>query len=259
MYRNRCTRIMLGLGFALTAGIVSSTDTQALAVWDLETDFSTSTATSTGIGPDGAWRFEYKDADDADDLDATNLWASSAELPTYFGGDGVAPDSGWFVPGVPGGSAVDHPFIGQNQIRVDPGVDLGDIIAHPISGGSPTQGIIEVIWVAPTNTIVDVSGNIWGSRSGPTSSRNHVWDFLHNASSLDSGTWNNNSGKANKTAFGTTELSVLAGDQVLLRTYRGSAGVDEFGVDFTVTEIPEPASLALLSIGGMLALGRRRA
>jgi len=225
------------------------------ALYDLYDDFDTSGSFSTNLGPDGVWSFlataGSSTANAFDGVD-TAYWIDGTSPAWYF------PDLG--ADSVPGISAITNPA-GAANANWD--LQQGDVGFHQVNGGTR---LIDIDWIAPQATTVDLTGLIWGADvSGNASNRPQQVTLSHLNSSetlistlIGPTAFQTDSGRSNGVSLNYTGLAVSSGDIIRMRVER--IGGDTFGglagVQFAV--VPEPGSLVLLASAVAALCYRRR-
>jgi len=126
-----------------------------------------------------------------------------------------------------------------------------------------------VTWTSPIDGAVDLTGGTWQFvKSGVHAGRSMTWTILLNATVLTSGVISGadafNSAAPFDFATGSggaaaiSNLSVQTGDVITLQFTKISVNATFAGVDLTLTEVPEPAALALWATGILALLSTRR-
>lgn len=243
---------------------VSSTGAHAaLGTWDLATDWvtpgTTGSGTSTGIGPNGAWAFGLDDA-------GTERLYDAATDYVWSGGDGSAPDNTWYYSGY-GSPSNPTPWVAMTEINNPNGLDL--LNGEPNIQHDNGTTLLPVIlrWTAPSAMLVDVSGWLWGAQPGQTT-RMTQFDVTHRDSGgtlistlVATKTYSAADGRAlglANNSFDVLGVNVSAGDRIDLVNLRSSGEGAISGVQFTINEIPEPATLSVLVLGTLASLVSRR-
>lgn len=143
-----------------------------------------------------------------------------------------------------------------------------DIVVHSTDTVNGIgNGPANVIWASPFNGLVSISGNTWLGRELGRSNR---WNIYNGATLLSSGDtltgdpfnranpFNFSAGTGGAAAL--LNIPVTTGDTIRLEIVALIPSAGEFqGVNFTVTQVPEPGSLALIGIpAAAIWVGRRR-
>jgi hypothetical protein len=112
--------------------------------------------------------------------------------------------------------------------------------------------IMQVTWLSPITGLVDVSGQLQCEYA--TYGRDRNWVLLHNGVTVQ--TWVN---PDNVTPY-SVAMSVAAGDTISMRAVKIPSSTNAYydHLSMTVTEVPEPATLALLACGSLLLRRIRR-
>jgi hypothetical protein len=223
------------------ANLLASGAAHALPVWDIGADWS------TVANPNGAW----------------SLRQGTTALP---GATFSSPFADVWAPGTQGGTFL--PFWAK-AVADDPTSGAintflaGDVVVHSVdaNNGNLSLGEANVAWTSPISGVVDISGALWFAQS-PTQ-RSNDFVLLLNGVSLTSGTVSaaNGHDRSDPLAFGVAGLSVQQGDVVMLVIQR-SGGMSNgaiSGVRLSLTQVPEPACIALIALGSGAALSRRGA
>ena len=278
-------RNVLGITLMATAIVaVSSSSAHAqLGVWDLRNDFSLTgsptTTESDGIGPDGAWSYHV------DDGSSEVLFNATGESK-FSGGDLLPPDQAWnstLTGADPNNLWVAKADIAGTDTPSGDAPTGFDLLAGEINmAPQAASRHVTLRWTAPSDMLVDVEGIVWGAHIGPN--RPTSFDITHTDSSgtpISGGVGNvvGNTGyigsdtRAQGHPFGgftdltnhpaalassPIQLSVSAGDRLDLKNYVSGADGTISGVEFIVSQVPEPATctLAVLGAVGLLACGR---
>jgi len=145
---------------------------------------------------------------------------------------------------------------------------VGDVLGH--STNTPNEaalGLANVIWTAPEDGIIGITGRAWDAAHN--AERNTDWSLTVDGvlvAELTTGVFGITRNDAaaqfsNNLLIGQTleDIIIEAGDTIVFTLdAKGTTEAGHFvGTELTITYIPEPASLALLGLGGLL-IGSRR-
>jgi len=110
-------------------------------------------------------------------------------------------------------------------------------------------------WVAPSNGSIDITGQFSDLQQS-----NVALYILSNNLPIFTSSYNGSSPYQPAVPFNLSDVSVSQGQGIdFIVDSGGNDGEDSVGISATVTEsVPEPASFALLGIGGLMILRRRR-
>jgi hypothetical protein len=207
----------------LAAVLCLASAARAGVIYDATVDFSTSS------NPNGAWAFGHSDA-------LTGAMTVYPDFATQ------APDQIWRDNA--------HVSLGAPAVWTD--TNLGTLNFHPGPSGMDNYSIIR--WTAPADGVADLDAVFNSINTG--SKTVHVY---HNATPLYESFVAGTVGSF-LTASHSESLDVLAGDVLFVAVGRDTDNFFSdatrvgFTIDFTV---PEPASLGLMGLGGLLVLRRR--
>jgi hypothetical protein len=140
----------------------------------------------------------------------------------------------------------------------------GDVVVHSSEASGTTTGFI---WTSSEIGVVDITGQVWDALHD--TGRNSSWALYINNTliaersavfGLTRDTANANF--ANNTAVGASldSVSIVIGDTISFYTEATTALGHFSGVELEITQVPEPAAVALIlgSLGLFLAASRRR-
>ena len=140
---------------------------------------------------------------------------------------------------------------------------IGDIVCHTTAPYSSYQGAARVVWTSPVDSQILIDGEVWLAR--PTNPpRSTFWYLQVNNASVSSGYLYYDGNIQDNLSDGDGGLSALTafvntGDTVALVLVRGGDGLEDYvGVDFTITTVPEPATLLLFGFGSLLLRKRKQ-
>ncbi len=207
-------------------------------VFDVAADFS---ATSN---PNGPWCYGWSSTM-ASEL---HIYTQLEDCPDPYAGYIACYDPLNFFIGTP------SVHYNSNSYAIDFGYALvlpGQLIMHPGAGDEYSRAR----WTAPFAGIADVAASFTGcDYSGPTSTDVHV--LLNGAPLFDGAV--NGFGPGSASPYAAT-IPVAAGDTLDFAVGFGTGGFncDSTGVAAMIDLTPEPATLALLALGGLGALRRR--
>jgi hypothetical protein len=240
------TRIRLGL---CAFGILASLAHQAGAatIWNLANDFS------LAANPNGAWTYQLEVTAPDDDKAYTPLLTNTRSANEIWGTTFATPPTMRTQAG--GFWGIGRNDTGVTQISANVVWDPGEVLFHPDPDFADGGGRLVISWTAPAAMTVDVG-----------------WEYakraLDGADGVGMGVLHESVGPNTVLrgfadpdgANGTFDnLAVLAGDSLHFRFDNWpTAGGDITWADITVTQIPEPGSLALLSFTAIGLLMRRR-
>lgn len=141
----------------------------------------------------------------------------------------------------------------------------GTIVMHGVDPNvTPGLSYSSVTWTSPSAGIASIRGGIWhGGLNRP-----QVWDIRKNGTTLTSGLINYTDPYTQANPFDFASGSggpavmtqaVLPGDvlELVIGPKQGTVGTF-VGLNFEIELVPEPASLCLLGLGGLLLLRRSR-
>ena len=227
-------------------------------VADLKTDWSESL--NPHASSFGTWQFNQTSTP----LVHINSWQS------------IPAQSGWGPSGTQT-SSNQCPFICRSLAGLtDPtsgfgaGYQAGDIILHSQDKyNGPTNGKTAIDWISSTNDTVTISGALWPTRT-LFQRENKYTLYLNPAGAntvlasgfiLEDGTIT----RSSPLTFGIPSLVIHPGDVLRLQVEQSGRvtgiqeGAGDFsGVNFTITSVPEPASLLVFGLGGGVLLLRRK-
>ena len=229
----------------LSVVICLCASTLSAQTWDIRTDWSNSN------NPNGPWSLRFGNGSVLPGSSISGGW--SVPQPVW----GSIP-GGWFKSN--GAETVPHDWL------------QGDIITHTEDSGDPNLSMV-IRWQSPINGVVKVTGDLWWGGVPDQFFRANDWAVDVNGAFVTGGVGTVGSGsgrgRGNPILFseGTGSpgalslLTVHVGDEIDLVVSRniGSFGGNGAytGENFTITSIPEPVSIMLLSMGGTLLLLRR--
>lgn len=236
----------LAIALVLWGGVSVSGQT-----WDLRSDWSNSN------NPNGVWTYR----------EGTNALPFVASWQSALGG-WTSPQPGW-ADSENGNNRLPFWFRSNGAEDFTRDWVSGDIVVHTWdSVNGVGNGEANVIWTAPVATVVNLSGGAWLGRDIGRSVR---WELYLNANLLSQGnlftgdTFNRASPFLFSNGTGgpgaINNLAVNPGDVVTLQYVTTSSAGDFVGMNFTVSTIPEPATLGLAGaglIGSLLMVRRRR-
>ena len=211
--------LLVGCVMLLSVAAYSSADYVAGQVWDFETMFST----SSNLGQQDSegntvWEYRYSNWDGGP--------ASGGLMGAYHG---------WENPGT--------------WQKTGDGND-GRIAPYYFQSNSGWEQCAVLAWVAPMDGVVNVSISMTG-RDGPNAALFNIWPGQATEYS-EGDVWVNWS-------WSMDNLAVSQGDKIVFKMATWGPGTVNFSnADMTVTLAPEPATMSLLGIGGLLAVLRKR-
>jgi len=256
-------------------GVVFLTPAAQATTWDLATDFARfdengdgTPSVSTGLGPDGAWSYHAV-------IGGTETAFDASDKTVFSGDDGVAPDNQWKI------SSLDNdPWIAL----VEPGAgypsgnDLEEGEINIQNGALRDQNVL-IRWTAPSKMAVNMSGEYWGAHRGQgarggnfqvnhTDGAGGITANLVAATNYGGAEFNQglNAGdegyvhKEHAHVFSSSNIAVNAGDTIeLLSISTGACCGSIDGVNFTISQVPEPGTFALALLGsfGFVLLRRK--
>lgn len=235
--------------YLLTCGILACLAQQAGAAttWSLANDFSLTS------NPNGAWSYQMELDPSPDDtaylllsqntVSANTIWGTTfANAPTMWTGTG-------------GYWGIGRNDTGVTQTTAGLTWNPGEVLFHPRPDFDASGGRFVITWTAPVTMTIDVD---WAYAKRMEAGLTGVgMDVLHESGGANTylRSFQNPEG-----ATGTfDDLVMLAGDSLHFRFDNwGDAGGDITWADITVTQIPEPGSLALFGLSALGLLSRRR-
>jgi hypothetical protein len=195
--------------------------------WNAGADFSTTS------NPNGNWSYGYKDSA------PSGTFSLSTTAGNFVGyGDGWSP------------TGVSRPFVGKltNQFGTAP---AGSIFFHTGIPGQESQ-IAVLRWTSVTPMILDMTGKFYSGDSGRTDDYVRVTSGQNLFTSLDTAT---------DQSF-TAHAILGAGESIDFMVGTGTDGANSdltpFEVTISGTPVPEPASMAVLGLGALALLRKRR-
>lgn len=144
-------------------------------------------------------------------------------------------------------------------------VTPGTIVMHGVDPNvTPGLSYSSVTWTSPSDGTISIEGGVWhGGLNRP-----QIWSIRKNGTTLSSGEFNYTDPYTQANPFdfasgsggaGALNQFVSTGDVIELVIGPKSGTVGTFvGLTFAIELVPEPASLCLLSLGGLFLLRRRR-
>ncbi len=238
------TLIAVGVCVALLA-VPGTADAQGM--WDLATDFSTTTNDDTST-----WSYRKGPRDTHTVLPNFGDFGPFTPGPKQGGWGGGAED--WSNPYLIWNNT---PFV-QNWYGSVPDIPAGSVFGTP-------AGDSELIasWLSPITGQVDISAEIvFRQDHGPGSNGiDYHIDLNNSAGNLLTGSLGDATSLAGTTTgpLGVSGQSVSAGNRInLVMDSQGTGAYDVLGVALTITQVPEPATLAMLAtLLGVCLLGMR--
>jgi hypothetical protein len=208
-------------------------------VFDAVDGFTTAANTETSL-------WSYRFANDELRDGSYSLITATGTLPSWPGAEF------WFTP--PASFAV--PLLGAN--RTGGTLTSGAVVwpddtlyAHPGNGG-----LVLLSWLSPSTLVTDIAFAV--TDADPGGGDGIAWFLeLNNAGdTLASGVIDNGGGTA---PLLVSDVSVQSGDRInLVIGDRGGFSFDSTLLTMTITVVPEPSTLSLMIIGGVLVRCARR-
>jgi hypothetical protein len=223
---------------------------RAAVVADLATDWSNTSNPNTGVY--GTW--SYNSGNVA--LSYTTSWAGDGSL------SGWAPTDNAFTPF--------WTQLTSSQGGLD--AQVGDVLVHSANlyggdGGSPgnENGPANVTWTSAISGFATISGDLWAPRDV---GRLNDYELILNPGSgetiLTSGTIpeDGSNSSSDPITFSFSNESIFVGEvvELLVTSDTTSQYGDYAGVNLTITQVPEPASLPIVAlvVGGLYVFSSRR-
>jgi hypothetical protein len=237
----------LGFNAVARSGADRVTNTR----WDLATDWSTSGASATGVGPNAAWSYGMlrNGSFSAFDTMVFGLPAEDEGTPERERHGWGTPEAGWFaaeaetVPEGPITPGIMKDSNGVNSITggfesgsytLPPTGDWtgGKVLLHTPSTEVDADETSVIRWTAPLSMSVDASGGLWRGTLPDETDRRHQFSLRHNGSEIASGTieelgFDCGAGDTNSACpveFDLSNIAVLAGDTLDLEISPLSTG-----------------------------------
>jgi len=219
---------------------------QALLVWDAADDFHAATNASTDM-----WQYRAgaRDADTLFTFQDTSWWSPWS--------GGVAPE-GW------NNGDDTTPMCVKNTSGADTNwnsnvyVLAGDILV------APSVGNLNVIsWTSPITGVVDISWEVIRGQDNANGDGVEYYVDLNNAAgniAALSGVLAQATGLPTTGVLTQTGVAVNIGDEILFIIASGASGAADITSlgNATITEVPEPATMALLGLGSLVMLRRKK-
>jgi hypothetical protein len=222
--------------------------TSSAATYDLRSDWSDS------ANPTGVW----------------TLRAGSVVLPhlsSWTFDSFTPPQGGW-------GDGDTLPFWFKSTSTVLTAHDWtpNDIVVHTADEThGTTDGPANVAWKSPFNGTINIAGNVWEGRDiGDDFSggyRSNRWSLFVAGNLISTGVVSGGDPYSSSNPFNFSlgsggvgalaNVHVFTGDEVMLRIERLGVQGDYVGVNFQVTQVPEPAACAVFVVGGAILVFRR--
>ncbi|MBS1703147.1 MAG: PEP-CTERM sorting domain-containing protein [Armatimonadetes bacterium] len=202
--------------------------TSQAQVWDLKQDFSITQ------NPNGAWAYG--------NYNSSGTFSANTTSSNFYG---VA--TGW-----KDSDGNDRPFVGTVDFDgAIPGCSAGQVIAHPDFAGT-THPYAGTRWTSPITGTINVTATFFAGDSAAVSEFVSINDASFIGQDFD---------ETNDWTI-TFSQNVVAGDYLDFFVGPNSTGDVNFAstpmdVHITTSSVPEPTSLAVLGLGG-LALVRKR-
>ena len=219
---------------------------QALLVWDAADDFHSATNASTDM-----WQYR------SGARDATTLlpFQDASWWSPWTGG--VAP-LGWAV------SDDGTPMVVKNATGADINwnsnvyVKSNDLLLAPSAGG-----VNLISWTSPITGVVDISWEVIRGQDNANGDGVEYYVDLNSSTgniAALSGVLGAATGNPTTGVLTQTGVAVSAGDEILFIIGSGASGAADITSlgNATITEVPEPATMALLGLGSLVMLRRKK-
>lgn len=235
-------------GMVVLMGMLAFAGLASAETWTLADDFSTA-----GTNPDGVWTYGWYRGGTADFTVYSTASGGTQTGSTYIDWEGPA-------------SASWAGFVLKNQgpspMTSWGYYEAGQIILHPGSDGSQ---IATVRWTAPRDMTVSIDALFTGQTSLTTTGCYVIRNYsavLYQYIDGSYGTAANNYADRTGSSFVayTGQMTLAKGDFLDFAVDYGSNeeySADSTGLALTISEVPEPMTVALLAMGGVAALRRR--